>query len=243
MTKGTPKKPRQAKPASAGRAIVAPTGQEARDGTKATPAPVAQPENPLTAMLGRLHLLRYELADLAPVLGEHFLDAARVVEGVSLCLSCPVWNGPRPVPRADSEPEGNKKGQQSRLARAATDLAGKASKVPRTLRENRPAADALVAAVKLAQQDPSATVENIARHLEIARTLHAHLGARRVLPHGGTAEERIALFKEAIKRLWDRTDGGALDHEAVVSACARACGNKRELFGAVRKAVKRSGHE
>lgn len=177
-----PKEPAQATPSQGEPGIrlfaeALARGETIRDTSGPAEAPqtrAASAEHPLTPILAKLHLLRFELAEVAPRLGEHFLDAARVIEGVSLCLSNPVWNGPRPVPRADSEPsgpallpdppapvpradsepEGNKKGQQSRLARAATDLVGKASRLPRKLRESRAAADALVEAVKVALDPP-----------------------------------------------------------------------------------------
>ena len=120
------------------------------------------------------------------------------------------------------------------------------SDLPRSFKEAKSAAAALVGAVNLARhQDPNATAEDIASMLEISRTImHETRGTKRLLPHNGTAKERIALFTKAIEKVQSRTDGGKpLDPEAVVSECARACGNRREIFGAIRKAVKRSGHE
>jgi hypothetical protein len=180
---------------------------------------------------GKLRLLSFELAEVSADLGQgQYLDAARVVEGVRICLG-------------DSE-------KHKRLARAATDLAGKASELPRTLRENRAAADALVKAVRLAQCHPpdetagespgtkrKKLAAHIAEYLDIARTLHAHRGARRLLPSTGTRNERIALFTMAIDDLL--VDDDRPDAHAVVGACARKLGNKRELFGAQRKRERR----
>jgi hypothetical protein len=78
----------------------------------------------------------------------------------------------------------------------------------------------------------------IAGALEMLRATGAGFGTLRVLPHDGSCEERIDLFTEVIEGLRIRTPGGTkIDPEAVVSACARACGNRRELFGALRKEV------
>ncbi len=157
-------------------------------------------------------------------LGQGWLYGARIVEGITARLCSPI--------------EKTRKGQPSsallKLARAATDLGDK--RRPRLLRDVGPAAEALAREVRLAQENGS----DIATNLEIARTLHANLGTKQLLPHEGTAEERIALFDDAIRRLRQNSAGGkTLDHEEVVSKCACACGNHRELFGALRKAVKR----
>ena len=266
-----PKEPAQATPSQGEPGIrlfaeALARGETIRDTSGPAEAPqtrAASAEHPLTPILAKLHLLRFELAEVAPRLGEHFLDAARVIEGVSLCLSNPVWNGPRPVPRADSEPEGNKKGQQSRLARAATDLVGKASRLPRKLDEMRAAADALVEAVKVALDPPPVlwsdgppippdpvTPRTVARHLESARTLYAYLGARRVLPHNGSRTRRIAILEVAIKKLWKRVSArderlprpafpSGVAPWPVVQACARALSNDDEVFGAQRKRAQR----
>ena len=97
----------------------------------------------------------------------------------------------------------------------------------------------MVAAAELALKDAKATSTSIATHVEVARTMHEIQGTKRLLPHDGTAEERIALFAKAVDTRQNNSDGGALDPEAVISACARACGNKKELFGAARKRQRR----
>jgi hypothetical protein len=61
-----------------------------------------------------------------------------------------------------------------------------------------------------------------------------------ILPSSGTHEERIARFVAAIAKLRGRTKGGILrDPEEVVTVCARACGYRKKLFEARRKAAKR----
>jgi len=250
-------------------------GSEAKGGAKSP--------HPFSVMLEKVYLLGAELEIYAQRVGdEKFLAAALVVEALHRCLA---------------EPEiyvaGGLK-MTSKLKNVASDLRGlikKAriqrmnvgvrredlpiaieSRLPSKLEEFQTAASSLVAAVRLAQEHPPVTADSIAFYLEIARTLHERLGAKRLLPHSGTEEERIALFTKEVERLQqdciekacekvkdehvasarpldvDAMNGDCanvrqdfatgtrrLDPEAVVSACARKCGNKREIFGAQRK--------
>jgi hypothetical protein len=163
----------------------------------------------MTAMLGKLHTLSFELSEASWVLGQSFLDAARALEGVRICVA-------------------GTPAQRKKLAKAATILIGKASRLPTKLNELKTATNELVGAVKLAQENPHATAKDIATHLEIGRTMAANRGAKAVLPHDGTAEERIALFTETIeKKVKAFTDPGEqMDPVAIFTACYKACGGK-----------------
>jgi len=196
------------------------------------------PSHPLTEILCKLHTLSFELANHAPQLGKHSLNAARVLEGIRDCLQQPSQE------------------KLKRLARAATDLAGKTSRLPRSREENKRAAMALKDAVEdslnrypTAFTDAKQQMESseaIATRLEVARTTYAYMGAKRVLPHGGTAEERIAIFTEVIeKKVRPFTDAGQkMDPETIIKACHKACGGKGQPFRAEqRQSVRRRVRE
>jgi hypothetical protein len=113
-----------------------------------------------------------------------------------------------------------------------------ASSYPKSIRTCAKAAAILSRAVELAKEYSGACnyTQEVAACVEMLRAFNSRLGTERVLPHKGTAEERVALFTEAIEKLRRNSPGEKpLDPEAVVTVCARACGNRQELFGAVRK--------
>jgi hypothetical protein len=98
--------------------------------------------------------------------------------------------------------------------------------------QTKTAAGWLLKAVRMAQKDPDATAKSIATYLELGRVMGSRQGAADLLPHHGVAEDRIALFIEAIEELKMRRRGGRkpLNPRAVVSACARKLGYKGEIF-------------
>jgi hypothetical protein len=166
-----------------------------------------------------LATLDADLADLAPTYGDHLLTAAKVLEGVRLSLGNP-----------------QRYGKALRLAAARLGRL----EMPHSTKELKPAASALRDATFRALQETNATPEDIATAIDFARTASARLGTTRLLPHEGTEEERIALFAKVIKRVQARADyDGILDPWTVLRACARACGNRREIFGAQRKREQR----
>jgi hypothetical protein len=89
-----------------------------------------------------------------------------------------------------------------------------------------------IKAGKVAPSELALVVEGLRRVL-------VDVGSLQVLPHNGTFDERIAMFAAAIGRLRENSEGGNIDAQAVVTACARSCGNKRRLFDAERKREKR----
>jgi len=174
-----------------------------------------------------------------------WLAAARVIEGLLFCLktrdTCPV-----------GEQRPDMAGEFGKVARQLVLLAHKhggiddprnASAYPKSIRTYAKAAVVLSKVVEIEKEfgGETGTSKGIAACLEILRMRHRRLGTERVLPHNGPSEARVALFTDAIERLRTRRiDGGKQIYgEEVVSACARACGNRREIFGAIRKQERR----
>jgi len=177
---------------------------------------------------------------------ERFLAAARVIEALRLCLVAPDLRPAEPRRPGMASEFGKVARQLVRLAHVhgGVEDPRTASSYPRSIRECKEPATLLAMAVKFARMyGGSGRVGReisleIAGALEMLRATGAGFGTLRVLPHDGSCEERIDLFTEVIEGLRIRTPGGTeIDPEAVVSACARACGNRRELFGALRKEV------
>jgi hypothetical protein len=159
---------------------------------------------------------------------ESSLIAARIVEGLCACMSISKDR------RAGIASEMNKAGA------LLTRLGGHdAAALPARLAQLNLAEERLAKTVE-AFIILGATDEQIAQALEMGRSCSANWGSLEILPHLGTAQERIALFSGAIAKLRERTGGTrTLDHEAVVTSCARELGNRGKLFEARRKAVKR----
>jgi hypothetical protein len=213
-----------------------------------------------SSLLKKVSALSIELATASWNLGDAFLDAARVLEGVCICM------GDRT--------------RFAKLARAATDLAGSASELPRNPSEIKPAVDALVMAVLVAQERPPVSPESIATQLALAWKRAEHLGTMNLLCFGTAREVRKycaaaieQLLGHRINELWGKMEleilmsrpqrvqrreieklgeqlrrefmGGTrrLDPEAIVTTCARMSGVTRELFGSHRKAAKRDAHK
>jgi hypothetical protein len=213
-----------------------------------------------SSLLKKVNALSIELADASWNLGDAFLDAARVLEGVRICM------GDRT--------------RFAKLARAATDLAGSASKLPRNHSEIKHAVDALVGAVQVAQDRPPVSPESIATLLAVVWRKTQHLGTLTLIGAEDEAEVQKGcaraieqLQRHCIGELFEKlrfeilmnrprrvqhseteeleeklrrefTSGTRrLDPEAVVTACARMSGETRELFGSHRKAAKRDAHK
>jgi hypothetical protein len=178
-----------------------------------------------------LFRMTYALAHFAHMAGEkHLLDTARILEGVRRCLA---------------EPE-----KRDRLAKAATVLIGSESTLPSRLGEFKPAANALVDFVRETidyhhQRGKALPDEWLAEVVDVGTSRNLYRGAQNAFPLRGSPKERQARLTEEIRklRMFNTPGGKPLDPEAVVSAWARVCGNRREIFGAIRKSVKRSGHE
>jgi hypothetical protein len=152
----------------------------------------------LTAILDRVRAQSIELAKASRESGQQCLDAARTLEGVCLCLGDPS--------------------KYDKLARAATDLAGSASELPRKLGELKTAANVLVEAVVFAQEHPPVTPVSIATQLDIACNIAEHKGAKQLLCCGD--EERVETCTNAIWRL-QRACIGELGEKLVVESLQR----------------------
>lgn len=116
-------------------------------------------------------------------------------------------------------------------------------RLPTSSMEITPATAHLKLAVASARKrDPNMTPGELAERVVRAREIAPYLGTQRVLPHRGTRQELVTLLTTAIEDLFSRKGRRGdedLESEDVITACARACGNKREIFGALRKRTKR----
>jgi len=154
-------------------------GSPAEDWAKAQRQFVRRALRRLTAIVDRVRAQSIELAKASRESGQQCLDAARTLEGVCLCLGDPS--------------------KYDKLARAATDLAGSASELPRKIGEFKTAANVLVEAVVFAQEHPPVTPVSIATQLDIACNIAEHKGAKQLLCCGD--EERVKTCTDAIRRL------------------------------------------
>jgi hypothetical protein len=246
------------KPAHADSAKAAPARQGATPGANGAQARRAcPPVIPHVEIENLAIALETALARYGQTAGfEEYLAGARVVEALRLCLGDACWRFTRdrtPDPAALA----------SRLGKVATDIrtlfkwkTGKTFPRGGRFPDGTSRLDKAVSAIHggLARQidewkaaGRELSPRTLALMVEGLRAAFVGVGSLQLLPHTGAFDERIATFTTAANRLWERTkhkddpDGADLpiDVEAVITACARACGNKRELFGAERKRVKR----
>jgi hypothetical protein len=196
--------------------------------------------HPWAQLLSEIHILERKLAWYAQASGhDGCLAAARVVEALKLCLQAPaIYESGQHLPDVAAE---FRKVATQLLRVARLHGVQQSSRYPSNLGRWDRAAAVLAQSVEVSMERGETDSHSVACYMEISRALNQTSGTQRVLPHDGTAEERVALFAEAIEKQRNRTTGGdVLDPESLVSACARACGNRRELFGAVRKREKRA---
>jgi len=194
--------------------------------------PQEEPSDPLSwhEMVGDLHRLgtRFVLFARSSRRDESALVASRIVDGLYKCLHRP------PEARKALLSEMNKAG--AILNRIC---GNQGAQIPERLARLNIAED-LLARIVEPPLELGGTDEQIADFVEMGRACCVHQGSMEILPSSGTREERIALFVGAIAKRRSSIDGDKrLDPEAVISACARACGNRHKLFEARRKAVKR----
>jgi hypothetical protein len=171
---------------------------------------------------------------------ESALAAARIVEGLFLCLELPRERRGG----LDAAAMGEAATMLNRLAQGLDQNTPIKIRFPARLNQRSKAEEALASTITNALAD-NANDERIARFLEMGRACYEHLGAMRILPHTGTEQERVELFADAIADLREargnRTLGAKLiDAEDIVSACARACGFTGRLFEARRKKADRT---
>ena len=196
--------------------------------------------------MGKVFALEAEIAKHAAATGDdRCLAAARVIEGLRTCLDAPIEcsaSAPKTV--------------SSQLGQVASDLRGIARQhgangadyYPSDTGRADRAAEELLAAVRGAI-DRKMQPSGIALTVEFARACHKDIGTAKLLPHAGTAEERLAAFTTAIDEVraakardasWEELGidpaapnlADALhsrplkqdDAPAVLRACARACG-------------------
>ena len=223
-----------------------PAGREARPASKRAPAhEVPQPASPYVEIEDLAGRLEYTLARHGGRFGvDEWLAAARVVEGLRHCIGGWVRTMSREEWR--QQPNDTLGAGLNRVANELRTLAEQfgmpikgqgryPSDTTRIYEGARALRDGAAEHIKAGKVAPS----ELALVVDGLRRAFVDVGSLQVLPYNGTFDERIATFTAAIGRLRENSEGGNLDAQAVVTACARACGNKRGLFDAERKRQKR----